>query len=45
MGIINITSDRKNVTLDSDMILYNARKNCRDSYCRRESIRDAGCIE
>ncbi len=22
MGIINITSDRKNVTLDSDMILY-----------------------
>ena len=22
MGLINITSDRKNVTLDSDMILY-----------------------
>lgn len=47
MRIINIISDRKNITLNSDVILYIIMngKNCGDSYCRRESIPDAYCFE
>ena len=47
MGIINVTSDRKNVTLDSDVILYILMngKTAEIHIVGGKSIRDAYCFE